>query len=311
MKNNKKLSAIALSLLMTLSISGCANARDEADKALSAVGNVVDQAAEGAEALKNAAIDSINTLDYAMGNEEGTTIAKMSQYAKDFKEKVKEKVEPIDPDGYIKDALDKEVSIESIKNDFKAVLEPVEYSTTNSYKFFNEYNNNKYDITFTIMHKTDDANIVQRTRVVKDGENIYTNSFAFNQGSTSDFDVFGITFNSKQSGTWYDCNQLMKTKKASENAPKGYRLLEVLMSKGKESNFKASTLNKIVSDDSLTVESFVDSISDTSFVYKDDKLIGVIYTENEITTIVTITVNEYNEDSAKLTTAGTDYTIAE
>lgn len=307
----KKLVSLLTCAVLCLGFTGCAEQRDEVDKALDNMGALAEMAVDGVSDAKDGAINALATLDRAMGNEEGTTLKKFGDVADKFKETVKEKVEPVDPEGYMAEILDTQVSIEGIKDQIATALEPTEYANSESYKFLNSFDRNKYDITYTILHKTENANLVQRTRVVKDNSNIYLSDFVFDQASTSDFDVFGIVFNNKIDDKWYSCNQLLKTRKEDEGVPRGYTLLEAFLGKAKPENFNASTLNKLVSTDNMIVESFSDSISDTSFIYQEGKLKGIIYNENNITTIVMMSVNEYNEESAKLTTVGTAYKVAE
>jgi len=288
----------------------------------SAIDNGLNKVIETKDTVKDATKDAIDAAKDATNQigeiagwngEYDTTTDAIAAYADKFKNDFRNKLEEIDPDyvtmldGYIADLKQAEDNLD------KAVQE-TKFVDTASYAYFKDFDKNKYDITYTLCNQTsDNEKQYLRSRVVTDRNsgnlNVYCSSCRFNTGDTEALSLLGLVYKSCQNNTWYSCNQVEKSKVLTTQAI-GYTNIEMILSKCNESDFKSSTLNNLIANYDLQVDSFVTSNTNTMFVYKAGKWIGVIYTTSDMTSYVIVNdVKSGSDISTKLLNAGVDYTL--
>ena len=299
--------------LLTMGAAGCANT-ETVDNTL----NKVIEAKDVAKDMTNQAVESAKNGLNIVGNAAGfngdyeNTSDALVAYADKFKNQVKDKLEEIDP-AYVDFVNNHIEELKQAEADLDDAAQETNYTDTESYKYFSNFNYNNYDVTYTLCNVTDETKQYLRGRVVfdkSDGNiNAYCSSCTFNADDTDALKLLGLTYKSCQNNTWYLCNQVEKTKKLSSE-PIAVNNLDRIFAMCDSTHFKSSTLNNLVAKHGVNIDEFVDGDTVAMFVYKEGKWIGVVYEVGDITSYVVI--NDVKKDvSTKLLNAGVDYTFVE
>lgn len=311
----KKALCLITCLLFIMTSSACA-AQENIDSALEQAASMGSDLKESVVLIKDKTVNSVNTLgaELNLNGEYGTTTERFSAFANSFKTQVTNKLEQENYGVYL-DALNKEVSfMQGFYSKVQSALVPTEFETTQSYAYFNSFDFNNYDMLYTIYKMSDNENAVNftRNRTVKRDEmaslQAYNSVYQFNTGKQETFDLLGLTFFSCENNTWYDCNQLFKTKAELPETPEAFELTEKILSLYSKENFKSSTLNNLLASDGRIVELYSKDNISTAFVFQDSILKNIIYTVGEDVYICDIqAIKSGDEVSSELLTASLDY----